>query len=127
MGTAVEVFEGAEAVLVPRSRFAPVKKTSDLFIVRSDVYQLNEDFTLQMHPDREGNAPVVDLDPRYYQFIDEFDARFAYGVPSLLACDSLSIDGDFCFGTDIAIRGNVNLENESEAQRFIEDGSVLAA
>jgi UTP--glucose-1-phosphate uridylyltransferase len=127
MGTAVEVFEGAEAVLVPRSRFAPVKKTSDLFIVRSDVYQLTEDFTLQMHPDREGNAPMVNLDPRYFQFIDDFDARFAYGVPSLLECISLSIDGDYCFGAEVKIRGDVKLKNESAAQRFIADGSILGA
>jgi UTP--glucose-1-phosphate uridylyltransferase len=127
MGTAVEVFEGAEAVLVPRSRFAPVKKTSDLFIVRSDVYHLTEDFTLQMHPDREGNAPMVNLDPRYFQFIDDFDARFAYGVPSLLECISLSIDGDYCFGAEVKIRGDVKLKNESAAQRFIADGSILGA
>jgi len=125
MGSAIVVFEGVEAVLVPRSRFAPVKKTSDLLIVRSDVYQLAEDYTLQMHPSRDGEAPMVELDPKYYQFIDEFDARFAHGVPSLVMCDSLFIEGDFCFGGEVTIRGDVQLTNDTQAQRSVEDGSVL--
>jgi UTP--glucose-1-phosphate uridylyltransferase len=127
MGTAVEVFEGAEAIQVPRSRFAPVKTTNDLLIVRSDAYQLSDDFTLQLHPERNGKSPVVDLDPRYYQFIDEFDARFAQGVPSMVMCDSLSIEGDFCFGSDVTLRGDIKLVNESGAQHFIRDGTELAA
>jgi UTP--glucose-1-phosphate uridylyltransferase len=126
MGSAVEVFEGAEAILVPRSRFAPVKKTSDLMIVRSDVYQLSDDFTVNMHPEREGKAPVVDLDPRFYQFIDQFDARFPLGVPSMLECDSLSISGDFSFGGDVKVQGDIRLKNESDKQHFISSGAVLA-
>jgi UTP--glucose-1-phosphate uridylyltransferase len=38
MGSAVEVFPDAGAVVVPRSRFAPVKTTNDLFALRSDAY-----------------------------------------------------------------------------------------
>lgn len=33
---------------VPRSRFAPVKTTNDLLILRSDVYKIAEDATVQM-------------------------------------------------------------------------------
>ncbi len=32
MGTAIEVFEGSEAILVPRTRFRPVKTTNDLLV-----------------------------------------------------------------------------------------------
>ena len=38
MGAAIECFAGAGAVSVPRSRFAPVKKCSDLLLLRSDAY-----------------------------------------------------------------------------------------
>ena len=125
MGSAVEVFDGAEAIIVPRSRFAPVKKTSDLMIVRSDVYELADDFSVQMHQDRNGRSPVVDLDPRYYQFVNEFDERFARGVPSLLSGNSLSISGDINFGAGVVIEGDVKLTNDSEDQRQIADGTVL--
>ncbi len=38
MGAAIELFDGAGAIRVPRSRFAPVKTTDDLLGVRSDAY-----------------------------------------------------------------------------------------
>ena len=43
MGAAIEVFEGAQALRVPRTRFAPVKTTDDLLALRSDAYELTED------------------------------------------------------------------------------------
>ena len=33
---------GAQAIQIPRSRFAPVKKTDDLLALRSDAYRLTE-------------------------------------------------------------------------------------
>ena len=41
MGSAIEAFgaDDSGAVVVPRSRFAPVKTTSDLFALRSDAYK----------------------------------------------------------------------------------------
>lgn len=35
MGSAIECFDDADAVVVPRSRFAPVKTCNDLFALRS--------------------------------------------------------------------------------------------
>ena len=40
MGSAIECFNGAGAVVVPRHRFAPVKTCNDLFILRSDAYKV---------------------------------------------------------------------------------------
>lgn len=42
MGSAIEVFDEAGAVVVPRSRFAPVKTTNDLFALRSDAYKVRQ-------------------------------------------------------------------------------------
>ena len=77
MGAAIEVFEGAAAVCVPRARFAPVKQTNDLLVVRSDVYWLTPDFRLEMNPARAGDAPDVVLDSRFYKFVSDLDLRFA--------------------------------------------------
>merc|ERR1712039_425836 len=38
MGAAISCFEGASALLIPRTRFAPVKKCDDLLALRSDAY-----------------------------------------------------------------------------------------
>ena len=40
MGSAIECFDDAGAVVVPRDRFAPVKTTNDLFALRSDAYKV---------------------------------------------------------------------------------------
>ncbi len=44
---AIECFDSAGAVVVPRSRFAPVKTTSDLFLLRSDAYALTPAATVE--------------------------------------------------------------------------------
>jgi hypothetical protein len=43
MGAAIECFPGASAVVVPRTRFVPVKKCNDLLLLRSDAYVLTPD------------------------------------------------------------------------------------
>lgn len=40
MGSAIGCFDDAGAIVVPRSRFAPVKTTNDLFVLRSDAYEV---------------------------------------------------------------------------------------
>src|SRR4051794_14127676 len=64
MGAAIDVFDGAAAVRVPRSRFAPVKTTNDLLVVRSDVYELDDESRVMAKKDR---LPVVDLDAEHYK------------------------------------------------------------
>ena len=46
----------------------------------------------------------------------DFEARFPFGAPSLVACESLSIEGDFKFGRNVTCRGTVDLVNESGSQ-----------
>ena len=48
MGAAIGVFEGARAIRVPRSRFVPVKKTSDLLVLRSDAYVLGDGARIEL-------------------------------------------------------------------------------
>lgn len=125
MGAAITLFDGARAVIVPRSRFLPVKKTSDLILLRSDCYTLNDDFSIT-DARAPGDGPcVVDLDPEFYGAIAAFDARFAAGVPSLLECSSLGIEGDVIFGSDVRCIGDVQLVNASGMQARIADESVL--
>merc|ERR1711937_249492 len=48
MGAAISCFEGATALLIPRTRFAPVKKCDDLIALRSDAYVVTEDFRIEL-------------------------------------------------------------------------------
>ncbi|MGI9341881.1 MAG: UTP--glucose-1-phosphate uridylyltransferase [Gammaproteobacteria bacterium] len=125
MGAAISLFDNAQAVVVPRSRFLPVKKTNDLVLLRSDCYTLNDDFTIsENRPDGLGPC-VVDLDPRYYGTIAGFDARFAAGAPSLLGCTSLTIKGDVAFGGGVRCAGDVAIQNSSGEQARVADGAHL--
>src|SRR5918995_6807942 len=119
MGAAIDVFEGAAALHVPRSRFVPVKTTNELLALRSDAYELADDWAVRPVPAREGRPPLVDLDSKYFKLLRDFEARFAAGPPSLARCDRLSVQGDVSFGRDVLVRGSVTVEGP----RRIEDRS----
>merc|ERR1711988_1296690 len=56
MGSAIECFPGAKAILIPRSRFAPVKTTNDLLALMSDAYEITPDFRMVLKAERKGVA-----------------------------------------------------------------------
>jgi UTP--glucose-1-phosphate uridylyltransferase len=127
MGAAISMFPGAQALRVPRRRFAPVKTTDDLLAVRSDAYVLSGDAHLELALDRGEHPPIVQLDPRFYRLLSDFEARFPAGPPSLVACQRLRVDGDVRFGRDVVVRGSVVIEHDDGEQLQIADGTVLAA
>ncbi len=120
MGAAIDVFEGARAVCVPRARLAPVKTTNDLLVLRSDAYDLDEQGAVIPARPRD---PVVDLDADHFKALDDFEARFPAGPPSLRECDRLTVAGDVTFGAGVVARGTVRVEGPTH----IDDGAVLDA
>jgi UTP--glucose-1-phosphate uridylyltransferase len=119
MGAAVGSIPGARAVEVPRSRFAPVKTTNDLLVVRSDAYELTPDG--RMTPTYDPPGPVVSLDDDYYKMVPDFEQRFPAGAPSLRRCTTLSVEGDVTFGAGVVVEGDVHLTGP----RHVDDGEVL--
>jgi UTP--glucose-1-phosphate uridylyltransferase len=110
MGAAISVFEGAEAIEVSRRRFAPVKTTNDLLVLRSDFYTLTDRAHVEPAEGREAGSILVDLDPDHYKLLADFDARFPAGAPSLVECSRFVVRGDVTFGRDVAVRGEAELE-----------------
>jgi len=119
MGAAIEVFEGSRTIEVGRDRFVPVKTTNDLLVLRSDVYDVGDDFVL----DPAAGVPFVDLDPDYYRLVPEFERRFPEGAPSLREATSLRVSGDWTFGRRVKVVGQVTLE--TGAAERVPTGSVL--
>jgi UTP--glucose-1-phosphate uridylyltransferase len=122
MGAAVEVFEGATAIGVGRDRFLPVKTTSDLLLLRSDVYEVGADGRLTKVTDP---APLVELDSAYYKTITAFEQRFAHGAPSLKNATSLTVEGDWTFESDVVVSGAGRLKDEGAAST-VKEGTELA-
>jgi UDP-N-acetylglucosamine pyrophosphorylase len=123
MGAAIECFQRAGALLVPRSRFAPVKATSDLLAVRSDAYEVTNDHRLLLVPHRRGLPPVIDLDNKHFKTIADFESAFPKGPPSLAHCDSLKITGPVRFEAGVVCRGRVSLTNPSTEPRVVSAGT----
>ncbi len=121
MGSAISVFEGAGAIRVLRSRFAPVKTTNDLLAIRSDAYVLSDDYRVIPNPARSRGELLVDLDAKHYKLVDDLDSRFPFGAPSLLRCDSLTVQGDVRFGQEVVCMGSVNMYNLTNQQKLIDD------
>ena len=107
MGAAIEVFEGSQLIEVGRDRFVPVKTTNDLLVLRSDVYDIGDNFVLDQVADV---VPFIDLDGDYYKYVANFDERFPEGAPSLRKASSLTVNGDWTFGKGVQVIGAVSLD-----------------
>ena len=121
MGAAISVFAGAEIIEVPRSRFSPVKSTNELLAVRSDAYVLTSDFRVTLNPKRELPPPVIFLDSKHYKMYYDLDAHFPAGVPSLIECQKLEVEGDILFGENVKLKGNVKVTNTTNEQVRLEN------
>jgi UTP--glucose-1-phosphate uridylyltransferase len=120
MGAAIEVFEGARALRVPRTRFAPVKTTDDLLALRSDAYELTGDARVVLAGGRD-RAPFVALDSEYFKLLKDFEERFPDGPPSLIECNRFEVQGDVHFGARVVARGDVTVRGPQS----IADGTVV--
>jgi UDP-N-acetylglucosamine pyrophosphorylase len=118
MGAAIECFEGAAAIQVPRNRFAPVKSTADLLSVRSDAYELDSEFRLEPIPERSGTPPNVKLEDRY-KLVDQFEELVFEGVPSLARCRSLTVEGNLKFERGVVIVGDVKFLNSGRKTKTV--------
>ena len=122
MGAAIAVFAGARALRVAGDRFAPVKTTGDLLAVASDAFTLTEDWRVVPTSGRAGDL-VVDLDTAHYGRVDQLDAHFPAGPPSLVGCTRLRVTGDVRFGAGVVCRGEVAVRGGERSS--VADGAVL--
>lgn len=108
VGAAMKDFNNAIGINVPRSRFLPVKKTSDLLLAMSNLYSL-KDGHLIMNPRRPfPTVPHVKLGDKHFSKVREFLSRFA-SIPDMLELDHLTVSGDVTFGKGVTLRGNLLL------------------
>jgi len=111
MGAAIECFEGASAIDVPRSRFAPVKTTADLLALRSDAYEIHEDGQVMLAAARKGVPPRISLSDDY-KLVDNLDRL---DTPSLIECRSLTIRGAVRLEPGVVVHGDVVFENSGKS------------
>ncbi|XP_065816650.1 UTP--glucose-1-phosphate uridylyltransferase isoform X2 [Labrus bergylta] len=105
VGAAIKSFNNAMGVNVPRSRFLPVKTSSDLLLVMSNLYSLDAG-SLTMSKKREfPTTPHVKLGSSFTK-VQEFLHRFE-SIPDMLELDHLTVSGDVTFGKNVSLKGTV--------------------
>ncbi|XP_061584812.1 UTP--glucose-1-phosphate uridylyltransferase-like isoform X2 [Cololabis saira] len=105
VGAAIKCFNNVLGVNVPRSRFLPVKTSSDLLLVMSNLYSLDAG-SLTMSRLREfKSTPHVKLGSSFTK-VQDFLKRFE-NVPDMLELDHLTVSGDVTFGKNVSLKGTV--------------------
>merc|ERR1712232_800900 len=94
MGAAISSFQGATALVIPRSRFAPVKTTNDLLARRSDAYTLTSDFRVELATDRKGVPPNIKLN----------------------GCYKLVVEGKITMAAGCVFKGSVTIKNGGDCK-----------
>lgn len=123
-GGAIEFFRNAVGIRVPRSRFLPVKSTSDLMAVQSNLYDIRHG-SLVMSPAREVPfPPVIKLGPEFAE-LEAYAERFEEGIPDMLELDHLTVSGNVHFSKDCVLRGTVIVVAELGCRIDLPQGSVL--
>ncbi|XP_058098175.1 UTP--glucose-1-phosphate uridylyltransferase-like isoform X1 [Magnolia sinica] len=122
-GAAIRFFDHAIGINVPRSRFLPVKATSDLLLVQSDLYTLVDGFVIQNKARTNLENPSIELGPEFKK-VGNFLSRFK-SIPSIVELDSLKVAGDVWFGSGITLKGKVSIIAKAGVKLEIPDGVTL--
>uniref|UniRef100_M3Y3L4 UTP--glucose-1-phosphate uridylyltransferase n=1 Tax=Mustela putorius furo TaxID=9669 RepID=M3Y3L4_MUSPF len=124
VGAAIKSFENSLGINVPRSRFLPVKTTSDLLLVMSNLYSLNAG-SLTMSEKREfPTVPLVKLGSSFLKMVQDYLRRFE-SIPDMLELDHLTVSGDVTFGKNVSLKGTVIIIANHGDRIDIPPGAVL--
>jgi len=124
VGAAMKCFENATGINVPRSRFLPVKKSSDLLLVMSNLYSLQYG-ALVMSPKRMfPSTPLIKLGDNHFKKVANFLSRFG-SSPDVLELDHLTVSGDVTFGRGVSLTGTVIIIANHGDRIDIPAGAIL--
>ncbi|XP_027940798.1 UTP--glucose-1-phosphate uridylyltransferase [Vigna unguiculata] len=123
-GAAIRFFDKAIGINVPRSRFLPVKATSDLLLVQSDLYTLENGFVIRNKARTNPENPSIELGPEFKK-VSNFMGRFK-SIPSIVELDSLKVAGDVWFGAGVVLKGKVSIVAKPDVKLEIPDSAVIA-
>lgn len=125
IGSAIKNFQNSIGIVVPRSRFLPVKNNSDLFLLKSNLYCLSEG-RLMMNPSLEEThvTPLVKLVGKSFHNVKEFLQRFRT-IPNILELEHLTVSGDVTFGSGVTLKNTVIIIANDGQRIDIPSGSVL--
>ncbi|KAI3502741.1 hypothetical protein L1887_31007 [Cichorium endivia] len=122
-GAAIKFFDNAIGINVPRSRFLPVKASSDLLLVQSDLYTETDGYVIRNPARKDPANPSIELGPEFKK-VGDFLKRFK-SIPSIIELDSLKVSGDVWFGSSVVLKGKVVIAAKSGDKLDIPDKAVI--
>ena len=123
VGSGVQCFQKSVGLHVNRDRFLPVKTTSDLLLVMSNIYKVH-DGNLRMSDKRIfGTTPLVKLGFEFSK-MSNFIRRLK-DIPNLIDLDHLTVSGDVTFGRNVVLKGTVIIIANHGERIDIPSGSEL--
>jgi len=126
-GSAIELFKNSIGINVDRTRFLPVKKTSDLLLVQSNLYTLQHGQLVfnqkRIEKMDEESLPNINLG-EFFTNVSDYQKRFPT-IPDLLELNHLTVSGNVYFGKNIVLKGNVIIVAHDDCRIDIPDNSVL--
>lgn len=123
VGAAIKHFKNAHGVNVPRSRFLPVKGTSDLLLVQSDLFNLKHGELVMSEKRQFKSVPLVKLGEEFKK-VAGYYGRFKT-IPNILELDHLTVTGDVVFGSGVSLKGTVIIVANHGSHIDIPSGSLL--
>lgn len=123
VGAGVKCFENSIGVNVPRSRFLPVKKTSDLLLVMSNLYDLKSGVLCMSEKRQFKSTPLIKLGDEFKK-VHEYQKRFET-IPRMLELDHLTVSGDVTFGRGVTLKGTVIIIANHGDRIDIPSGAIL--
>jgi UTP--glucose-1-phosphate uridylyltransferase len=122
VGSALNLFPDAIGMSVPRSRFLPVKKTSDLLLVQSDLFSLDRGTLKRDLTVGEFDLPRINLKEPFND-LKEYQQRIPV-PPDITELNSLELQGHVRFNGKVTLKGDVRLVSNKKTIR-IPKGAVL--
>jgi len=120
---AIHNFKKSAGMLVPRTRYRPVKTTSELLQAQSDLYELHNGVLIMNQLRVPATVPLIKLGEEF-RTLDEYEKRFA-NIPNILELDHLTVSGNVRFGSNVTLKGTVIIVADTGSSITIPDGTVL--
>lgn len=124
MGAAIKKFTSNCGILVPRTRFLPIKTCSDLFLVESNVFEEQNGYLSYNTNKLAKINPVVKLVGKNFSNITEYEDSFE-SIPDIVDLEILTVVGDVTFGKNVVLKGIVVIMAPEGSCIRIPEGSVL--
>ena len=116
IGAGLESFDRGQGLVVERDRFLPVKNISDLLLIQSGLFALDNGRLTQSPTRHKKSLPIISFrEP--FRDLREYQKRIPV-IPDMLELESLELEGDVCFEGEVSLKGRVTLIGKDKPIRI---------